>query len=101
MSGLEERFPALWHLLGGYLHQDYDWTGTIDENIDLFVSGTPDLAPLLPAEVDRALAEHTTEEDLEAFVEALGCQVLPPDDLTHRAWLSQIAEHVRAATGQR
>ncbi|WP_243056653.1 contact-dependent growth inhibition system immunity protein [Nocardioides sp. SR21] len=98
MSDLDERFPALWHLMGAYLHQDYDLTGTIDENIDRFVTETPDLAPKLPAEVEEALLELTTEEELDAFVDALGCQVLPPDNLSHREWLTGIAARVRRDT---
>lgn len=96
--GGETESPALWHLMGAYLHQDYDLDGTIDDNIDLFVVDTPDLAPALPAEVERALRELSTEAELEAFVDDLGCQVLPPRGLTYREWLTQIADRVRAAT---
>lgn len=90
--------PALSQLMGAYLHQDYDATGTIDENVDLFVRGEIELAPALPSEVDWVLAAYRGEEELEAFVEDLGCEVLPPDDLTYREWLTQIADRVRAAT---
>jgi len=90
--------PALWQLMGAYLHQDYDLSGTIDENVKLFVAETPDLAPALPSEVAWALATFTTEEELERFVDDLGCQVLPPGGISHRAWLTHIADVVRAAT---
>ncbi|GAA4698401.1 contact-dependent growth inhibition system immunity protein [Nocardioides conyzicola] len=93
----EEEWPALWQLMGAYLHQDFDAFGTIDDNIDLFVLESPDLAPALPAEVQRALDQFSTEPELEAFVDDLGCQVLPPGDLTYREWLTQIADRVRAA----
>jgi len=96
--GSEKESPALWHLMGAYLHQDYAYDGTIDDNVDLFVVDTPDLAPALPAEVERALRELLTEAELETFVDDLGCQVFPPDGLTYRAWLTRIADRVRAAT---
>lgn len=101
MSNLDTRYPALWHLMGAYLHQDYDQTGTIDENIISFATGTRDLALSLPMEVERALAEFTTEDELDAFVGALGCQVMPPDGLTHREWLNHIAEVVRDGINRR
>lgn len=96
-GGLDKQYPALWHLMGAYLHQDYEWTGTIDENIKVFIAESSGLPAALPEEVERALTEYTTEEDLDALVGALGCQVLPPDNLTHRAWLLQIAAVVRDA----
>jgi ABC-type multidrug transport system fused ATPase/permease subunit len=94
----EAESPALWHLMGAYLHQDYAYDGTVDDNIDLFVSDTPDRAPALPAEVERALRELSSEAELEAFVDALGCQINAPRGLTYREWLTQIADRVRAAT---
>ncbi|KQW49092.1 hypothetical protein ASC77_10345 [Nocardioides sp. Root1257] len=94
----EAEWPALWHLMGAYLHQDFDAFGTIDENIDLFVVDSPDLAPALPSEIDRALRALPTEAALEAFVDDLGCQVRAPDNLTYREWLTRIADRVRAAT---
>ena len=96
--GSEAESPALWHLMGAYLHQDYAYDGTIDENIALYVVESPDLAPALPAEVDRALREFPSEQDLETFLDDLGCEVFPPHGLTYREWLTQIADRVRAAT---
>jgi hypothetical protein len=96
--GSEAESPALWHLMGAYLHQDYVYDGTIDDNVDLFVVETPALAPALPAEVERALRELSTETDVKSFVLDLGCQATPPSGLTYREWLTRIADRVRTAT---
>jgi len=94
----EAESPALWHLMGAYLHQDFDLSGTIEDNIDLFTQEPADLVQALPDEVDRALRELTTEAELKSFVGELGCQVRPPAGLTYREWLTRIADRVRAAT---
>lgn len=90
-------YPALRHLMQAYLHQDYDLVGTVDENLDAFVSEDPGLAERLPGEVDELLATTTEDGDLRNAVREMGCQ-LRPEQGTYRDWLQQIANRVRDAT---
>ena len=90
--------PALSQLMGAYLHQDYLYEGTVEDNVTLFMEEDSQLASQLPAEVDRLLASGVSEADIDRLVHELGCQVLPPDNTSYRDWLAQIADHVRAAT---
>ena len=89
--------PALEALVRTYFHQDYDLIGTVDDNVDRYVSDFSDLAPQLPAEVSH-LEASLTESETEELLNTFGCELLPPDDLTYREWLTQIADRVRAAT---
>jgi hypothetical protein len=91
--------PALNELMGSYLHQDYDLVGTVDDNIDTFVRDFSDIAVALPTEVQELLSQQPSEQDLEDLLGALGCQLRPPNGLSYRAWLTQIADRVRQATG--
>ncbi len=91
--------PALEQLMGAYLHQDYDLVGDVWDNVDVFVARSPNLAPLLPAEVTWALQAFPNESELEAFLDRLGCQLLPEEeDGGYRGWLTKMAERVAAAT---
>ncbi len=90
-------YPALRELMQAYLHQDYDLVGTVDDNLDAFVSECPELAHRLPGEVVELLATTPEDGDLRDAVREMGCQ-LRPDQGTYRHWLQQIADHVRAAT---
>lgn len=87
--------PALEALVRTYFHQDYDLIGSISENIDRFVVDFPALAPRLPAEVAHLAA---TDEEIETLLTSFGCELNPPDNLSYREWLTQIADRVRAAT---
>ncbi len=93
--------PALYELMGAYFHQDWaldaadEWTV-----VDSFVDGEPDLAPLLPAEVEWALTHFTSETDLKRYIlDDLGAGYLADwNGTTYREWLTQIADRVRKAT---
>lgn len=89
--------PALRHLLGAYLNQDW-FDFYTDENaaIDDFIRETPDLARELPQEIDDLLASGV-DAGLEAYLDSIGNEYLPSDDLGYRGWLSQVADRVRAA----
>lgn len=89
--------PALAQLMGAYLHQDYDIVGTVEDNVDLFVRDSPDLAALLPGEVSCVLSETTSEAGLRQLLIDVGCQLRPPGGTSYRAWLTDIADHVRRA----
>ena len=90
--------PALAQLMGAYLHQDFDVVGSVDDNIDLFVRRSSALAASLPQEVAWLLEEKRIEDaELEAILDDMGCAVAPPEDMSYRTWLAEIAEHVRSA----
>ena len=92
--------PALAQLMGAYLHQDYSDGGTVEDNIELFAREDPQLSSQLPEEVDQLLASDMSEAETDRLVHELGCQVLPPDGISYRTWLTQIADRVRAATAR-
>ncbi len=90
--------PALRQFMGGYLHQDFDVVGTVEENLELFARTSPRLADALPLEIDHLLAEDRSEAELEDLLDEMGCQAAPPSGTTYREWLTQIADRVRQAT---
>lgn len=83
-------FPALRHLLAGYLHPDWDLDHTSwREAFDDFV-GDWDLEVLI-AEIDRALTERSAEEDLrELVVSSTGGHLPVGDDGTTRGWVLEL-----------
>lgn len=89
--------PALTQLMGAYLHQDYDLVGDEWDNLNAFIEESSILAAQLPDEVAWALRAHQDEPHLALFVETLGCQLAPPAG-GYRAWLTEIARRVAAAT---
>lgn len=94
--------PALQQLMGAYLHQDYDIVGSVEDNVDAFVSDSPELGLLLPAEVDWALDHFQAEPDLQRFLFSLGCQLSPLEgEGGYRGWLREIARRVRARLAER
>jgi hypothetical protein len=94
--------PALEQFLGAYLHQDWRmeapdvWTV-----VDLFMRDEPVLAADLPAEIARVLTDLPTEPDLKKLVidELGGYYLADADGGTYRSWLQEIADRVRAASG--
>ena len=89
--------PALDHLMGAYLHQDYDLYGkTPMDAVEAFLNDEPDLARPLAAEIDALLASGLTEQEVERRVFDLGCQVYPDKGYAgYRPWLAVIAERAR------
>jgi hypothetical protein len=90
--------PALRELMGTYLHQDFDLIGTVDDNVDAFILDFSDIAAALPVEVQALLSRDPSEQELEDLLEALGCQLRPPNGESRREWLTHIADRVRRAT---
>ena len=91
--------PALYHLLGAYLNQDwFDFYATEDDAVDAYVKETPDLVDRLPNEIDELVAQYSTDPELELYLDSIGCEYRPSADLGYREWLRQIADRVRALT---
>jgi hypothetical protein len=89
--------PALGHLMGAYFHQDWDLDGLDDhQTVDAFVRESPGLAGDLPGEVDHVLRQMPDEAQVQAYLEALGCDIRPPDG-SYRTWLTQLAAYAREA----
>jgi hypothetical protein len=96
--------PALRHLMGAYYHQDWDLDYADDESTILaFIAETPDLADSLPREITKASMTSPREEDVEALLTSLGCQVDPSPSSTgsYRTWLTELAAYARDALERR
>lgn len=90
--------PALQHLMGAYLHQDFDIFGTVEDNVDIFIIQEPSSASLV-SEIGDVLARLTTEQQLESYLHDLGCQVLPPGGESRRDWLRGIERRALEGRG--
>lgn len=87
--------PALNHLLGVYFHEDWDLEGTEEQVLDEFVHDEPDLGAALPDEIERLLIAFPRDTDLAQHLEAKGCYYAPDGGGGYRAWLADVAAHVR------
>lgn len=94
--------PALENLLGAYFHQDwFDEHGDEWATLEDFIEGEPQLAPLLPREIDRVLDEILTEDAVASFLRSLGsCYTTTLEEGGHRGWLAEVSLRVAVATGQ-
>ncbi len=90
------RTPALEQLMGAYLHQDYDLEGDVWDNVDAFVVESPDLVPLLAAEVAWARATPTNGSS-RSSCSPWAPRWSGPDEGGYRGWLSEIARRVGQA----
>ena len=89
--------------MAGYFHQDWDSYGPDSRAVvEVFVADDPELAAQLSDDVDAALAEHRTDEDMEMFVDGLGCQTdaMTPSG-SYRTWLTELAAYARDALARR
>jgi len=93
--------PALECLMGTYFHQDWDALGSTHlEVVDQFAIDAPRLAAALPDEVELVLTSPRTDDELEAMLVGLGCQVLPePEGTGYRVWLTQLSRRAQEALG--
>lgn len=89
--------PALYQLMGAYLHQDFDLFGkTKMDAVDAYLRDEPDSAPALVEEIEFVLVTTPDEAGLKHTLDELGCQVLPPEEAgTYRRFLELIAERAR------
>ena len=97
-------YAALGHLMGAYFHQDWPLLDS-DEwaVVNHYLADEPDRARELAADIDRALTEFTTEDELRRLViDKLGGSFLADwDGGTYRAWLSEVARRARTAAASR
>jgi hypothetical protein len=90
---------ALSELMNGYFHQDWDTYGADDEQVvRVFVADDPELAALLPDEIDVLLRGSVSEAELETLLRSFGCETDPfSTDGSYRTWLTQLAAYAREA----
>lgn len=75
---LEDRYPALWHFFGAYLHQDWrEDHESPSAALHDFVSGSPELAAEMPGELERVLTSATDNGALEETLLNLGSFFVP------------------------
>lgn len=85
-------------VLSAYFHQDWNhtydsWQAVVDDY--LAVSG--ESAQEIPSEIDRLL-ETPDDAELGDILLSLGCAYDPPEG--DRAWLTAVAERIRARSAQ-
>ena len=92
--------PLLKRLLRAYFHQDFfEVHGGVWETVDAFVADDPEGASLLPAEIVWVLDHYPSENEVDLYLDELGCQYGPqPGDGGYRGWLTEIARRVTEAT---
>ena len=88
---------SLEYLLGNYFHQDlYEVHGGEWAALDAFIRDDPHRASEVAQQIDAVLASNDAE--LAEYVERTGCEYVPTGG--YRAWLAEIAQRVRTATGR-
>ena len=94
----KDHYPALRHLLQGYLNEDWpDEYGDPSRAVEDFLSGEPELAGRLEGDIWNALVSSSDEAELESLVVLeLGSGYFPPGEgLTFQDWLIAVARRVR------
>lgn len=97
MSGeWEECFPELNQLIGGYFHQDFSYEySSYREALEDYLRGNPqDDLRQAREEILQLLAMAESDQELGRAVAALGMSVSPPDGVSLRQWLVDIAHAI-------
>ena len=83
-------YENLSHLLGAYLHQDFDLDhGSPDDAVRAFAAAAPDMAASALDEVAELLADAIPEARLSALLHELGSYYrVEADGYTARTWLA-------------
>ena len=91
---LQDDYPSLWQLLGGYFHQDWDLDySSPDEALRDFFDGQPVLAPRLADEIERVLALEKSDTELDELILEFGSSYLPTSNgVRSQTWLSGIRD---------
>jgi hypothetical protein len=93
-------YPALSLLAGEFLHAQWpDEYADVDDAVQAFAAGHPDLAPHLGDEVDELLAQGISEELLaDLLVGHLGLGPWPEGPyVTYETWLRTVVSTVSRA----
>lgn len=78
MTSLRDEFPALWHFLGAYLHQDWqDEYESTEMGFRDFLSGEPHYGALVAAELTAVLGSGRDDAALEELVRDCGSFYIP------------------------
>jgi hypothetical protein len=88
---------ALKYLMGAYFHQDWDMDGgKVSDTVSSFLGERRDLVSSCADEIDALLAQDLAEGELEARLEAWGCDYYAGDtDADYRGWLKEIRGQIR------
>lgn len=93
---------ALEYLMGAYFHQDFALDGgTSAHTVAAFTSERDQLVRDCAADIEALLSEPLAEGELEARLDAWGCDYRAGDnDQDYRDWLrdvhAQLLDHLRA-----
>lgn len=91
--------PSLDYFLSNYFHQDfYDDFGDEWGALDTLRDRDPHRYGPLPVEIEELLRTYVTEAQLEDYADRLGCEFNPSQHGGYRAWLTEVARRVSAAT---
>jgi hypothetical protein len=86
------------NFLGAYFHQD--WTEESSSWEQVAAQYSEDAGALLTQTVAGELLNlsesHSTESELSAQMQALGCYYWPGSDAGYRPWLKELAAHMLA-----
>jgi hypothetical protein len=94
---LDQQYPALWQLLGGYLHQDWqDDYESPSAALRDFVSGEPSYVVDLPTEIEKVLNSTPDDAALEETLVDLGSGFLPSGaGQNPREWLRSLKDETQ------
>lgn len=82
------------HLIGAYFYEawdEYEYSSW-EEAVDDFVRRSPDMAPLVPSEIDTVLAEDQSDSELDDHLVSFGFSYSPPEG--DRAWLLAVRDRI-------
>ncbi|MCF6376456.1 hypothetical protein L2K70_02465 [Nocardioides KLBMP 9356] len=89
---------AVKYLMGAYFHQDWVMDGgTLSDTVGSFLRERRQLVGDAADEIDQLLTAPLPEGDLEARLDAWGCDYYAGDtDDDYRRWLAEIRDQLRA-----
>ena len=95
------RTPGLWSFVGIYFNQDWpEDYGSEEASVNAFLVDAPEERDALIAELEWVLQTYADEAALEAYLDELGNEYLPPLDRGgYRGWLTRVTDLLRAPIG--
>jgi hypothetical protein len=97
-----ERSPALSQFFGAYLNQRcLDFHASPEEAVDDYRDESdPDDVRQSVGEITELLTVIASDQELERATDALGIEVLPPQDMTLRQWLEAVRTRLGSGSGR-